>query len=83
MGTKGPLAHDKWSHLTKSKIETHKSKLNTDKLNLCYFNCQGLANEERLVELDYALARDKINILGIAETKSQTTHKIPIFLTAE
>ncbi len=67
MGTTGPLAHQTLSERTSLKL--NKNRLKKDDLLICHFNCQGLASEERLVELETALTERQIDIIGISEIK--------------
>ncbi len=51
------------------KQKSTKRKEQSYKLNILYYNCQGLATEERLYELEKALENVKWDILGISEVR--------------
>jgi len=56
---------------TRSKISSEPKKLAGTRYNLdiCHFNCRGLANEPRIYELEQALSKIKFDIVGLSEVR--------------
>lgn len=74
LGAKGQLAYGKMTVNTPHISQKINKKLIN--INMCHFNCQGLASEERLVELENALEREKIDILGLTEVRRNSEQLI-------